>query len=59
MLLAWLLFTFLLAVLFLFGGVDGWFAGLLLLFAFAGVDACFAAGVEGPRACFGDKAGAL
>src|SRR5580704_16831648 len=58
MLFGWLPFDLLLAVLFLFEGVDGWLAGLLLLFAFAGADACFA-GVEGPRACFGDMAGAL
>jgi hypothetical protein len=46
-------------VVFLFEGVDERVAGLLLLFAFAGVDACFAAGLDGPRACFGDIAGAL
>jgi hypothetical protein len=52
-LFGWLLFALLLAVLFLFEVEDGWLAGLLLLFAFAGVD------VDGPRACFGDMAGAL
>jgi hypothetical protein len=60
LLLAFLLAAWLLAVVFLFeGAVGGWLAGLLLLFAAAAVDACFATGVDGARACFGDMAGAL
>ena len=58
-LLGWLLFALLPSALFLFEVVEAWFAGLPLLFAVAGLDACFVAGVDGPRACFGDMAGAL
>src|SRR5258708_36204194 len=61
-LLAWLFalsFVLLLATVFLFEAADAWLAGLLLLSALATVDACFVAGVDGPRACFGDMAGAL
>ena len=58
-LLPGLLPALLLAVVFLFEAAGGWLAVLLLLSAFATVDACFAAGVDGPRASFGDMAGAL